>query len=150
MKTNEIIKADVFIDPNRRSFKVTNKTFEWIRSDLFRIFHANHLYENKEFLDQKWVQIWFVTRGDNDEANWFDNGIDGFEELIGWIPAAQYLPKSLFEGHKEGDVITIILPIYRKTPTGEEYSSIKIELCLKQQDYKYKSFGKFEKVLARI
>ena len=147
MKTAETIKADVFIVPNG-SFKVSEKTFEWVRSDLFKIFRANQ-NDGEEFLNQIWVQIWFVTRG-NDESNWTDHDIDGFEELRGWKPLTQYLPKSLFKNHKEGDVITINLPIWRKTPAGEEYSKIKVELCLKQSSYRYARFGKFEEVLARV
>ena len=149
IKTNEIIKADVFIVPNG-SFKVTEKTFEWVRSDLFRIFNSNfaHIGDEK-FLDQTWIEVWFVTRG-NDESNWTDHDIDGYSELRGWKPLTQYLPKSLFENHKEGEVITINLPIWRRTPAGDEYSCVKVELCLKQQGYRYERFGKFEEVLKRV
>jgi len=155
MKTVETIKADVFIVPNE-SYKVSEKTFEWARADYFRVFEANHDKISGDFMDQIWIQIWFATRGDNDQSNWTDHGIDGYKELVGWRPVCQYLPKALFEGHKEGDIITINLPIIKPVELGEGdsyadmYATIKVGLCLKQQDYRYKRFGKFEEVLARV
>ena len=153
MKTKETIAADLFIVPNR-SFKVTEKTFEWVRFDLYEIYSANKLAG--EFKDQNWVQVWFVTRG-NEDSNWTDHTIDGFTELGGWRPVSQYLPKSIFDGHKEGDVVTIILPICKSVELAENENSyadmrarVKVEFCLKQQNYRYERFGTFEEVLARV
>ena len=151
MKTKETIKSDIFIVPNS-SFKVTEKTFEWVRADLYEIYSANKL--DGEFKDQSWVQIWIATR-ENEDSNWTDHTIDGYEELSGWRPIAQYLPKSIFNGHKEGDVISIILPICKSMELAENSyadmrARVKVELCLKQQGYRYERFGKFEEVLARV
>lgn len=155
MKTAETIKADVFVVPNE-SYKVSEKTFEHSRFALYQVYSANSSkLGGSEFKDQTWVQIWFATRGDNDQSNWTDHGIDGYKELVGWSPVCQYLPKALFEGHKEGDIITINLPITKSVELGEGsyadmYATIKVELCLKQQGYRYQRFGKFEEVLARV
>lgn len=151
MKTNEIIKADVFIVPNE-SFKVSEKTFEWVRSDLYEIYSATK--SAGDFKDQTWVEVWFVTRG-NDDSNWTDHTIDGFKELRGWKPISHYLPKAIFDGHKEGDIITIFLPICKSAELVEDSyvdmrARVKVELCLKQQGYRYERFGKFEEVLTRV
>lgn len=156
MKTNEMIKADIFIVPNE-AYKVSEKTFEWARADYFRVFRANHDKISGDFMDQTWIQVWFATRGDNDQSNWTDHGIDGYKELVGWSPVCQYLPKALFEGRKEGDIITINLPITKSVELSEGidsyadmYATIKVDLCLKQQGYRYQRFGRFEEVLARV
>lgn len=153
MKTKETIKVDVFVVPNE-SYKVSEKTFEWARYDYFRIYHANRDKISGEFMDQIWIQVWFVTRG-NPDSNWTDHTIDGFKELQYWRPVCQYLPKALFEGHKEGDIVTVNLPITKSVELCEEsyadmYATIKVDLCLKQQGYRYERFGKFEEVLARV
>jgi hypothetical protein len=105
--------------------------------------------------------VWFVTPGSED-SNWYCHTINGYEELKGWKPISEYLPKSLFEGHKEGDCITINLPIHKWLENDkyeligcdryylEASATIKVQLQLAQQKYRYRRFGNFEDVLTRV
>lgn len=152
MKTKEILRADVFVIPNG-SFTVKNGgLFEDTRSDLYRAYTAN--YSNLKdvstnFEDLTWVELWFCSRNDNPNSNWVDHGIDELRDQD-WRVSCRYLPKVIFEGHKEGDCLTINLPINRPTEDGTEISTVKVELCLKQSSYRYSRFGNFEEVLAKV
>ena len=101
--------------------------------------------------DEKLIQIWFFTSG-NDESNWVDHTIDGYDELKYWKPAIGYLPVSLFAGKDDGDVVTVNLPIekydYDKHITMN--TTIKVQLKLDQLSTRYKRFGSFAEVLKRV
>ena len=162
MKTNEFIRADVFIIPNA-SFKYEGSLEQkegcgtGIVNDLNTMWHValpKELRENKEFKNEDWIEVWYVTPG-NDESNWGSHHIDGYSELKGWKPRTDYLPKSLFEGKKEGDCITFDLPIVKELDDNNcdyayAYAIIKIQLCLAQTKYRYRNFGTFEEVLKRV
>lgn len=119
MKTKELINADIFIIPNP-SIKYP-KEIRPYRVNLWQRIIDQH-YATKESVDdeltdienEEFVEVWYVTRKDgyeNSQSNWFDHDIDGYSELLGFRPVTNYLPKSLFDGHKEGDIITFPLVI---------------------------------------
>lgn len=163
MKTNEMIKSNIFIIPNP-SIKVATEQpksnfgfwaeLESIWNNI--VYTDNIVNSDKKFYDEEWVQVWYCTPGSSD-TNWYDHLIDGYTELEGWEPISQYLPKSLFEGKKEGDVVTFTLPICRKAWRARldlqsriEYDEVKVSLTLSQTKYRYRNFGNFEDVLKRV
>ena len=160
MKTKETIRADIFIIPNP-SFVFKGSMAQEIGLDpslkrFQRVWYslADSFREGKEFATESWIQVWFVTPG-SDDSNWSCHKIDGYPELKGWKPVCGYLPKSLFEGHKEGDCITVDLPIEKWEKTDDDITityatTIKVCLCLAQSKYRYRDHGTFEKVLNRI
>ncbi len=151
MKKVENFVGNCFIVPNS-SFTVKNGgLFEDGRSDLYRAYTANYsnIIVDTRFEDLTWIELWFCSRNNNDQSNWVDHGIDELQNE-GWRVSCRYLPKILFEGHKEGDCVTVNLPIDRPTEDGIEISSVKVELCLKQKAYRYSRFGNFEEVLKRV
>ena len=169
MKTQETIIADVFIIPNSSfCYEGSVAQKEGISTEfvdcLNRIWYNNTTIEyrkNHDFKNESWVQIWFVTPTEED-SNWCAHTINGYEELNGWRPISEYLPKFLFEGHKEGDCITINLPIHKWLENDkckligcdgyylEASATIKVQLQLAQQKYRYRRFGNFEDVLTRV
>lgn len=119
MKTKELINADIFIIPNP-AIKYP-KEMRPYNINLWQRIIDQH-YATKESVDdeltdienEEFVEIWYVTRKaeyDNSLSNWLDHSIDGYDELIGFRPVTMYLPKSLFKGHKEGDIITFPLVV---------------------------------------
>jgi hypothetical protein len=169
MKTQEIIIADVFVIPNTSfcyegsSAQKEGFSTEFIDS-LNRIWWKNTTDEyrkNHDFKNESWVQVWFATPGSED-SNWYCHTINGYSELKGWKPISEYLPKSLFEGHKEGDCITINLPVHKWLEKDkceligcdgiyvEASATIKVQIQLAQQKYRYRRFGNFEDVLTRV
>lgn len=166
MKTNEMIKANIFIIPNASVKAATEQpksNFEFwaeLEKIWFNIVFEDKIVsitDNDKFYNESWVQVWYCTPESSD-SNWYDHLIDGYTELEGWEPVSQYLPKSLFEGKKEGDVVTFTLPICRKAwranplnhSTKIEYDKIKVSLTLSQTKYRYRNFGNFEEVLKRV
>lgn len=169
MKTKENILADIFIIPNpsfRYESSIAQKegfNTEFI-DKLNRIWYETTTDEYRkthDFKDESWVQVWYVTPGSED-SNWCSHTINGYEELKGWKPIAEYLPKSLFDGKKEGDCITVILPIHKWLEKDkcklmgcdgsyiEASASIKVQLQLSQLKYRYRRFGRFEDTLTRV
>jgi len=163
METKKTIVGDIFIIPNSLA-KPKNMMFEEARFDLYRMAKANDI----KFTDEsKFVEVWFATPG-NQDSNWRDHTIDGYDELKGWRPIWNYLPVELFKGRKEGDVVTFNLPIESWTaahpitgldnspagcniPNGVTVTTkIKVSMTLAQTKYRYRRFGTFEEVLEKL
>lgn len=77
------------------------------------------------------------------------------EEGNKWILGSncgRYLPAKLFEGHKEGDTITIKLPMWLTKNYSENSEDViaEINLTLQQQGYRYQRFGDFEEVVEYV
>lgn len=164
MKTKQIISGDVFIIPNGVATP-KNILFEETLHGMFTVATVNSI---KFCDDTKFVQVWFCTPG-NSDSNWADHRIDGYDELEGWRPKSSFIPVSLFDGKKEGDVVTIDLPIIGwmpkhpikglditpagcKIPAGVTVeTTVKVSLTLAQGKHRYRSFGngKFENLLHR-
>lgn len=119
MKTKELINADIFIIPNP-----STKYPKEMRPHKVNLWQRiiDQYYATKDSVDdeltdienEEFIEVWFVTRKagyEKDFSNWFDHNIDGYDELLGFSPVTRYLPKSLFNDHKEGDIITFPLVI---------------------------------------
>ena len=146
MKTKEFIKGNIFIIPNSACTK-NDFLLDSYKGKAQELLIANGIQND----DEKLVQIWFFTPG-NDESNWVDHNIDGYEELEYWKPAIGYLPVSLFEDKDDGDVVTVNLPI-EKYDYNEKITmntTIKVQLKLDQLGTRYKRFGSFAEVLKRV
>ena len=169
MKTKEIIRADISIIPNA-SYRYEGSTHQKSGSGVYfvdrlsKIWYSlpEEIWKNKDFKDEDWVQIWYATPNHPSslERNWFDNTIYGYEDLKHWKPVCGYLPKSIFEGKKEGDCITINLPIVKECLSDDDDSDnevvihastkVKVQLQLAQTKGRYARFGNFEEVLAKV
>ena len=168
MKTSETIIADIFVIPNPAfCYNGSMAQEDGLSADfvdkLNRVWWKTTSEEYRkehEFKNESWVQVWYVTPGSED-SNWYAHNIDGYWELIGWRPITEFLPKSLFNGKKEGDCITIELPIQKwiSLQNSEEYiashgccveETIKVQIQLSQMKYRYRRFGNFEDALARV
>lgn len=169
MKTTETIIADVFVIPNpafcyNGSMAQEEAFSSDFVSDLRKVWWNTTTEEYRkehEFKNEVWIQVWYITPGQSD-SNWCNHKIDGYKDLSGWYPISEYLPKSLFKDHKEGDCITIDLPIrkYLGTKDCKELgiscdichleATIKVQLQLSQMKYRYRRFGNFEDALARV
>lgn len=171
MKTTETIRADIFIIPNA-SYRYEGSMSQRLGLDgefvqklsNFWFSLPDEIREHREFKDEDWVQIWYATPNNSDHnSNWVDRTIDGYKELENWKPMISYLPKILFEGKKEGDCVTVDLPIVRRYELDESKdligiedvhvhatSKIKVQLQLAQSKYRYARFGNFEEVLAKV
>ena len=165
MKTIETIIADIFVIPNPAfCYNGSMAQEDGLSADfvdkLNRIWWKTTTEEYRkthDFKDESWVQVWYVTPG-SDNSNWFCHKIDGYRELVDWRPISEYLPKGIFENKKEGDCITIDLPIQKWVSLqkdSEEHGccveeTIKVQLQLSQLKYRYKRFGAFEVALNRV
>ena len=171
MKTIKTIVADIFIIPNAAfCYNGSVAQEEGLSTDfvsnLKKVWLKNTTEEYRkthDFKNESWIQIWYVTPKEED-SNWCAHTIDGYEELKGWRPISEYLPKTLFAGHKEGDCITIDIPIEKLLNKDERKeidlicncdscqleATIKVQLQLAQSKYRYRRFGTFEDVLARV
>ena len=157
LKNQPIINGEVFVIPNGLT-TINNVIIMDTKAMMENIFYANGLnkidYENTKF-----VELWYCTPG-HDNSNWVDHGVEQLfvpiskEEFLegrdDWRVASSLLPVELFTGKKEGDVVTVKLPIRRHTGNGStEISWIKASLALAQTKYRYKRFGRFEDLINR-
>ena len=155
MKTNAIIRADVFIVPNGlRCYSATNdnNVSFWNKQEEVLLANKSSLTSTK-LEDNKLVEVWYVTPGDGDEdSNWFDHAIDGYEELCGYRPISRFLPIELFESKTEGQTVTVELPIERfnRKMKTTEITTVKVALILSQRKYRYSRYGTFEETLSRL
>ena len=155
---NNAIVADVFIVPNpafRPASELKNELAIQAAGKLSSL--SIHLkYGDKlnvlDCLEDKYVEVWIASPG-NDQSNWSCHGIDQLDNK--WFPEVERLPASLFDGKKEGDVVTFSMPIICKNLDDDGDDIVvrkyqKVSLCLKQKDYRYRSFGSFEEVLKMV
>lgn len=126
----EIIRAKVFIIPNTLySKKAIWAKSEEEASEIFDKFVKSQHRDIDVPVGTQYVQIW-VYNGDCDNLcrHHYLNGDD--------LP--EYLPVSLFDGKKEGDVITF------NSKWG------RVELTLAQKNSRYERFGTFDSVLSAL
>lgn len=153
MKTKKTVKGEVFIIPNPTD---TLKNFcspEWIAEKCKRMLGVEAKPEDE--LLQIWIcsekcDNWSCTFGgfQSELGSKFPTLVESWKKskeeqketrLLGYFP--EYVPKSLFEGKKEGDVVTFTCP---------EYDNVEIALTLNQLGYRYKRFGRFEEVFEKV
>lgn len=175
MKTKELIRAKAFVIPNGlycpdelgfNGGMISNSIAYWSQKIFYRWLYKNHSEEWRkerkvtlgwDGLDasrQKYVELWFhEPTGENDQSNWRDHGIDGFDELDGWDLLTNYIPTSIFEGYKDGDTVTFDIPIIRDKCWDDDDEDeiritwIKVSVMLDQKGGRYSSNGLFHEIL---
>ena len=148
MKTREFIKGNIFIIPNSACTK-NDFLLDSYKGKAQELLLANGIQND----DEKLIQIWFFTSGNDKESNWVDHTIDGYDELKYWKPSIGYLPASLFAGKDDGDVVTVNLPIekYDCDENITMHTTIKVQLKLDQLNApRYRNYGSFAEVLKRV
>lgn len=142
MNSTKTFQADVFVIPNRFGAldAAFDGTFESLNSKLGRFG-----IEGFKTMDEKVLQIWIASP---EEDNWNSHGTpDEVTEALGMVDEcgkrpnylSEYFPARYFEGKSEGDVVTITMK-----------NGVNVELTLAQTKYRYRSFGRFEEVFARM
>lgn len=149
MKTKELIRAKAFVIPNglycpdesdfnggfildslREYSQATQQKWFYSHNEEWRKEHENIRKSNR----QKYVQVWFFEpTGTNSDSNWFDHGIDGYDELSCWRPLTNLLPVEMFRGYKEGDTVTFELPIEK-----DLYRTAIRERCIWKMEFEEK------------
>lgn len=163
MKNQKLINGDVFIIPNPSYIHNESKGFKLpsFIIDLEKVYWGNKNLNkgNNTFDETRFVECWFCNK---DHDNWRDHGVGSLEEgnelsskeerLEPWRLSTSWVPSWIFDGHKEGDVVTFCMPVNRRDYSRgvTELSTIKVSMRLNQSNYRYKRFGKFEEVLARV
>ncbi len=126
------LDCNVFIIPN----SMTKKSRFLLSSFVDRLEKISSLNGIQDE-DPEVVQTWFV--GGNSD-NMTDHGFklpDGTRINNGVL--LHYIPYKLLCGHKEGDTVSYIVPI------GDDV--VELNCTLKQLDYRYRNFGRFEECL---
>lgn len=162
-RTNVTIEAeaDVFIIPNKL-YKLKPKYMTELNRivNVRKIALANNLVYDYEADDV--IQLWFVS-DDLDSENLGDHGFRFYIEDDKYlVPPSESkilscLPKKMFEGLREGETRTILIPMndteIHNCNTGDE-EKVDIELRLTitaaQSKYRYKNFGNFEDTLSMV
>lgn len=157
MKTKELIYAELYVD-------ITEKVYQWnpkseqtsydfqLLADLDKINWAiaKNAYKMENI---KWVKVCLSTRN-NIDSNWIKDGIDGYDDLKDWKPIKPYLPSYLFENYKEGDTITLEIPVQKQEKNNDiiitNYTKIKLSVTLSQNKHKYKEIGNFQEALTFV
>ena len=163
MKTVDImnlhINADIFIIPNPASN--ISDFFDSVQNEQLANMSTICKLNNEEFTPgiDRLVETWMVCKelGCDNVADHRIEVLDleGNKRVIGID--SRYLPSNLLEGHVEGDIINIKLPVYI-TDGGRRYQvpGITIEtvadftITLNQLGYHYRRFGFFEDVMAKV
>lgn len=166
MKTKNIISGDVFVIPNDLC-TAKDMWDEEVRHGMYVSAIENHIHFDAE--KTKFIELWFCTPDSSTgDSNWRDHCIDGYGELVNWRPITSRLPVEIFKGKKEGDIVTVELPITGwtalnpvigidyppagcKMPNGVTVTThVTVSLRLSQLKYRYRRFGKFEEVLEKL
>ena len=144
----KIENMNLFIVPNRLG------TFAEATKNSIRgtgIFHEMAKRNGMPNGIPKWmpmIDIWTCTpKCDNCEDHFMRIDNDSHRQL------ANIMPAQLFDGKKEGDVITLILPfsVIRRTDDDDIDETaiewIECEITLNQLNYRYRMYGRFEDAL---
>ena len=146
------VMGDVFIIPNAVE-KLSNFCEpEWIREKCEKMLGVTAEPEDEM------LQIWAVSKEKNIDWKRFGGFQKEIEEkfptlveswkrtkeeqreyrLLGYFP--EFVPKRIFEGKKEGDIVEFTCPEY----------GVKIILTCNQLSYRYSRFGRFEEVFEKV
>lgn len=156
MKNQNLLFGDVFIIPNPAFSNKKDSSFKLpsFMDELNKVFYSNSdLNEEKiSFDDTRFIECWFCNP-DND--NWRDHGITGLEDGIdgdSWRLSTAWIPEWIFANKKEGDGVTLTLPVQRRDENRGvcETSMVIASVILAQTKYRYRNFGTFEEVLKRV
>ena len=144
------IDLDCFIVPNKLG-KVSDLALAKPNSDLLQqVGKLNHWTISE---DDELVELWFVSRSqDLVSDNCHDHGINHYDEYISF--PVWCLPKSFVRDQKEGNFLQLKLPAYinkRAEGLGAQRECVlRANIRFAQKDYRYRTFGNFEEVLAQV
>jgi hypothetical protein len=96
------------------------------------------------------VQLWWTSEHDLGSDNLARHGFhfpDGGEEQYFSNDHLEYLPISMFAGHKEGDVLDFSFEWFEKDGTA---INLQLHTTLNQLNYRYRSFGGFDELLEKL
>lgn len=151
------VDADAFIIPNGvPTIKSFFTSYQKRYSDLCqKIYEINGIeYDEENLGEEKMLEMWVTAKEDLGSENL---GSHGFKLEIDGTPKycrfPNYLPLRLFEGKEEGDIVSITLPITAYTYEDGETKCelyIRFHIRLAQTEYRYRNFGRFEELLAKM
>ena len=148
----KIVKGEAFIIPNPTDKLSSFCEPEWLAEKCERLLGV------KAEPEDEMIQVWVVSEkcdnwsctfgGFQKEINSkFPTLVESWKKskeeqketrLLGYFPG--YIPKRLFCGKKEGDVVTFTCPEY----------NVEIILTCNQLGYRYNRFGRFEEVFEKV
>lgn len=100
----------------------------------------------------KLVELWYEAVSDLDCDNIVDHGfnIELNGERVHLQPESSMtlMPIDIFLGKKEGDIVTIRVPLRKNFEDAA--TTLTLSMRLAQKDYRYRRFGTFEEVLLWI
>lgn len=168
------INCDAFIVPNHPgTIDLKYSAGQRLAARLERVAEINDFDFDRE--KDIVVQLWFVNK--EISTNFQDHGFYAMyenEEYHFSGTELNYLPTSVFEGHVEGETISIDIPmkpVFKLDPKTDETVRLRdrkmtdfeddnieevpefiitFNITLKQQGYRYMRFGNFEDVLKSI
>jgi hypothetical protein len=141
--------ADIFIIPNSASMIKDFFNPEDQLKKMNAVCGVNGITFDPEndFIIETWYvadQLCCENIADHDI---YFNDEDGNECTLISDPG-RFLPAKLFESHKEGETITVSLPMGLIKNYHEEHDVVvKVHMTLNQGEYRYRRFGDFENVL---
>lgn len=148
------IKADasVFIIPNQLSklddfFTATKPRAEFIHNTSVKAADSDEIICGNP--NDLLVQLWWDSE-DLGSENLARHGFtiqDGSEMQYFCNDYMEYLPLNLFKGHKEGDWIDFTFEWYNQDKTA---ILLLLHTRLDQLNYRYRSFGGFDELLAKL
>ncbi len=151
------VDADAFIIPNGvPAIKSFFSSYQQRYSDLCqKIYEINGIdYDTENLGEEKMLEMWVTAKEDLDSENLGSHGFElEIEGVQNYCRFPNYLPMRLFEGKEEGDIVSIILPIIAYTYKDDNAKTelyLKFHIRLAQTEYRYRSFGRFEVLLARL
>lgn len=177
LKPQQNISGKIFLYPHPTfTFKDKPKMLTSEKLLLEKIYYWNNREYNLNGIsleDTKWVTCWFCDPNDKyeyyDECNWKDVKSDwtryinelnkdynGPWRFTGWSLPINYIPTWIFDNKKEGDFVTIKIPIRANDTRFDIEESIMIETMIKanlklaQLDSHYDYLGKFEEAIIKM
>lgn len=153
--TNNVLEGnlEVFIIPNQGGL-ITNWLSESVQNEFKKNIGEIAELSGREFNPEtdKIVQLWFTGMDcDNmvDHYAWAED--ENGNKLSFRASNIGHLPASFFDGKKEGDTIDISFPV-RAYDSADRATDItvKAHVTLAQSKYRYRRFGNFEDVLAKV
>lgn len=107
-----------------------------------------------DLINEPLIQLWIVSddlKTNNLEDHGFRFNI-GNEEFFGYAYGIGHLPKSFFDGKKEGDILSLKYKGWYVAKNDGNHNDMLLELNLElcQHEYRYKNFGQFEEVISKV
>lgn len=152
--------ADIFIVPN--PIGTVDVFFPNVRDEMIKTISGMYVKngsDGKIYADisKPLVQFWICAKEDLGCDNLGSHGAEirlnageGSELVIPISPARiDHMPASFFEGLKEGESLSVVIP-YDQKIEGYDEVELHMNLTLAQKKYRYRDHGDFDQVLAKL